>query len=66
MRIIKFNKKIYRPEAIKQAINDFKNLANFKLKENSDYIEIKINKIDQDYKDILKDEFANYALGLMS
>ncbi len=66
MDIIKFNKKIYNIEAVKQAVEEFKNLADFKVKETNGYIEVKMNKIDKEVKDILDDEFANYVLGLLS
>ena len=66
MQSIKFNKKIYTLEAVKKAVAEFKNLADFGLKEAGNYIEVKIDKIDKGVKNILPDEFANYVLGLMS
>ena len=66
MQIIKFNKKIYTLETVEQAIAEFKKLANFSLKDNGNYFEVKIDKIDNEVKDVLKDEFANYVLGLLS
>jgi len=66
MEVIQFNKKIYNLEAVKKAIGEFKNLANFTVKDFNGNIEVKIDKIDQDFKDVLKDEFSNYVLGLMS
>jgi len=66
MQSIKFNKKIYTLEAVEKAIEEFKNLADFSLKEAGNYIEVKIDKIDKGVKNILPDEFANYVLGLMS
>lgn len=66
MEIVNFNKKIYSLEAVKQAISEFENLADFKAKQKGDYIEVQINKINKEYKDILKDEFSNYVLGVMS
>ena len=66
MEVIKFNKKIYSLEEINNAIEEFKNLAEFKIKDLNNYIQVEIDKIDNDYKDILKDEFRNYVLGLMS
>jgi len=66
MEVIKFNKKIYTLKAVKKAVEEFKNLANFTIKELDGYFEVKIDKIDQEVKDVIKDEFANYALGLMS
>ncbi len=66
MEVIKFNNKIYKLEAIKRALEEYKSLAKFSLKENDDYIEVEIDEIDQEVKNVLKDEFANYVLGLMS
>jgi len=66
MQLIKFNKKIYSLEAIKKAIEEFKNLAEFQIKDSDNYIEVEIDKIDSEYKGILKDEFNNFVLGMMS
>jgi len=66
MEIIKFNKKIYNLEAVKKSVAEFKNLANFTIKETDGYIEVTIDKIDNELKGVLKDEFANYVLGLLS
>jgi len=66
MQSIKFNKKIYTLEAVEKAIGEFKNLADFSLKEAGNYIEVKMDKIDKEVKDVLPDEFANFVLGLMS
>jgi len=65
MGIIKFNKHIYNLEAINQAIKEFKNLAEFSIKETNDFFEIKLDNINGEVKEIIKDEFANYVLGLM-
>jgi len=66
MEVIKFNKKIYSLEAVENAIEEYKHLAEFEIKELNDYIEVKIDKIDPEVKNVLKDEFSNYVLGLMS
>lgn len=66
MEIINLNKKIYKIAAVKQAVKEFEDLADFKITAKEKYFEVKIGKIDNDYKNILKDEFANYVLGLMS
>ena len=63
---MKFNQGIYNLEAVKKAAAEFKKLANFTIKEANGNIEVKIDKIDQGFKGVLKDEFANYVLGLMS
>lgn len=66
IEVIRFNKKIYSLEAVKKAIEEFKNLASFTVKDFNGNIEVKIDKIDNEYQGILKDEFSNYVLGLMS
>jgi len=66
METIRFNKKIYSLAAIKKAIEEFKNLAEFKVKDLNDYLEVEIDKIDNEVKDVLPDEFSNYVLALMS
>ncbi|MCX6744510.1 MAG: HxsD-like protein [Candidatus Parcubacteria bacterium] len=66
MEIIKFNKNIYNLKVIEEAIKEYKNLANFKVKMVGNYLEVSIDKIDQDVQAVIKNEFANYVLGLMS
>jgi len=66
MEVIKFNKKIYSLAAVKQAIEEFKDLADFNFKGKDDYLEVSIDNINKEYKGILKDEFCNYVLGVMS
>lgn len=59
---IGFNKKLYSKTAIKSAIGAYKNLADFKIKEEKKYIRVVINNIDGGIKSIIKDEFCNYTL----
>lgn len=66
MEIIKFNKDIYNLKAIEKAIGEYGKLANFKVKEAGDYFEVSIDKIDQEVQGVIKNEFANYVLGLMN
>jgi anaerobic ribonucleoside-triphosphate reductase len=66
METIYLNKKIYSLLAINSAVEAFSDIANFKIKELNDKIEVKISKIDKDVKGELKDEFLNYVLALMS
>lgn len=63
--LIKFDKKIYKVRAIKLAIKEYRNLADFSLRQKKDCIEVEIKNIDKDIKDIIKDEFCNYVLFLM-
>lgn len=64
MQILKFNTRIYKKEAIQEAISAYSHLAKFKIKDNKDYIKVKIDNIDPEVKENLSDEFANYVLGM--
>ena len=61
---IKFNRQIYSLKAIKLAIEDYKELADFNLKQDKNYIQVKIKNINKKFKKIIKEEFCNYVLGL--
>jgi len=63
--IIKFSKGVYGQKAIKLAIKEYRNLADFNLRQKKDCTEVEIKNIDKDVKDIIKDEFCNYVLFLM-
>lgn len=64
MSQIRFNTKIYKKKTIQEAISAYSHLAKFKVEDNKDYIRVKIEKIDPEFKDILADEFSNYVLGM--
>lgn len=57
-----FNKQFYHLRAIKKAIKAYKELAVFNIKEKDDNIEVDIDEVDKDVKDVIKDEFCNYVL----
>lgn len=57
-----FSKNFYSLKAIKKAIKSYKELAVFEIKEKNNIIEVKIDNIDKDIKDVIKDEFCNYVL----
>lgn len=59
---ILFNKKFYSLGAIKRTIKDYKDLAVFEIKDEKNNIRVKMDNIDKDVKDIIKDEFCNYVL----
>ena len=61
MKILRLNKNIYSEHAIKQTIEDFKNVCNCGFVEESRFFKIKINS-KEEYAD---KEFANYVLALM-
>ncbi len=59
---IKFSSKLYTLKAIQDSVNDFSDLADFQVKEKEDFYELKMENIDPDVKDAIKDEFCNYVL----
>lgn len=60
--IINFNKKIYTKKAIHSAIEAFENLASFNIREKGNYFIVKIDDMDKEVEDRLKDEFCNFVL----
>lgn len=62
--IIFFNKKIYSQSAIKQAIKNYRQLANFSLNQKKNYFFVKINKICPEIGRTIGDEFSNHVLSL--
>lgn len=63
--IIKFSKNLYNLKAIKLAVEEYQNLANFSIKQADNYIKVELTKIDKEVSKIIKDEFCNHVLGLM-
>jgi hypothetical protein len=59
---INFNSKLYNLKAIKNSVDAYKELAVFTVEKNKNNISVKITDIDNEVKDILKDEFCNYVL----
>jgi len=63
--VINFNRNFYNLESIKKAIQDYKGLADFDIKLDKKNIKVDLKNIGPDSKDIIKEEFSNYVLGLM-
>ena len=61
MKILKLNKNIYSEQAIKQTIEDFKNVCNCKFVKESSFFKIVIESEEEN----ADKEFANYVLALM-
>lgn len=61
MKTIELNKEIYKSEAIMSAISGFSEAGEFKIKDIGKSWIITISGADED---LLRDEFANYCLGL--
>ncbi|MBU1137090.1 HxsD-like protein [Patescibacteria group bacterium] len=63
--IIKFSSKIYDLKAVKLTTKAYQGLADFKISQLKNYINVELKNINKDVKDIIKDEFCNYVLSLM-
>ena len=63
--VINFNKSFYTIKAIKKAIQNYKGIANFNIISNKKENKVEIKNIDIESKDIMRQEFCNYVLGLM-
>lgn len=66
MEIINLNKKIYPRQAVERAVADWHSLAEFSICAKPKYWQVEITQIDQQIKNKIKDEFANYVLGLLA
>lgn len=63
--LINFDKKLYSFKAVKSAVKEYQNLADFDLKQKSKYIQVRLKNINKEVRPIIKDEFCNYILSLM-
>ena len=63
--LIDFNKNLYNLKAIKSAIKEYQNLADFDLRQRGNCIQVELNNIDKNVRKIIKDEFCNYVFFLM-
>ncbi|MDD3084977.1 MAG: HxsD-like protein [Candidatus ainarchaeum sp.] len=59
---IKFDKNIYTKNGILNTVEVYKNLADIDFSESDDFFIIVLKNIDEDVRDIIKDEFCNYSL----
>lgn len=63
--VINFNKSFYTIDAIKKAIQGYKGIADFNIISNKKENKVELKNVDPESKDIIKQEFCNYVLGLM-
>ncbi len=63
--IISFSKNLYNLKAVKSAIKEYQNLADFNLRQKGNYIQVELKNIDKEVRQIIKDEFCNYVIFLM-
>ncbi len=59
---IRFNKRLYKKSALKDAAEDFGHLAKIEISEDGEYFDVSMTEIDPDVEDVIKEEFANFAL----
>ena len=59
---VNFHKKLYNPKAIKSAVNQYQDWADFNVAQKGNYIRVELKNIDKDVKEVIKDEFCNYVL----
>lgn len=57
-----FNKKIYRANAVQEAVALYGHLAQIDQKSDSDYYRLTLTEIDQDVADELPGDLANFVL----
>ena len=60
--IINFNKNFYNLGAIKNAIEAYNKLADFRIERNQRCIKVEIKCIDKEVKNLIRDVFCNYVL----
>ena len=63
---MQFNKNIYKRRVIESTMRAFRKIASFGFSENKRYYIVKIKKSLPETRDVLKDEFCNYALSAMN
>jgi hypothetical protein len=63
--VINFNKNFYTIEAIKKAIQGYKEMADFNTICSEKENKVEIENINPESEDVIKQEFCNYVLGLM-
>ena len=64
MAKVKLNKHFYPKQAVKQAIKAYSQFASMKLEEQGEYYCVDIHETNVKHKNLIKEEFANYALAL--
>lgn len=60
-----FNKDFYNLQAIKNTIDAYNDLADFKIMENKKTIHVVAKNVNKEVGDIIEDEFYNYVLAEM-
>jgi len=63
---VEFDKKIFRLKAVKSAVKDYKDFADFDVTEKKDRIVVKVENVDYEPEDVFLGEFGNYVIHKMS
>ena len=61
---IKLNKEIYPKKSVLKAVNAYKKIVNFNLKIKNKYFLIS-GKTEEKNRELIKDEFLNFILGII-
>lgn len=64
MAKVKLSKYFYSKQAVKQAIKAYSQFASLELEEQGKYYCVDIRQVNSKHKNLIKEEFANYALVL--
>jgi len=59
---IKFDKNIYNKKGLENTIQAYQDLAKIEFLETDIFFIITMNDIDEEVKDVIRDEFCNYSL----
>ncbi len=62
---INFNRNFYNLKSIEKAIHDYKGLADFDIEVGKKNIKVDLKNIDPESRNVIKEEFCNYVLGLI-
>ncbi len=62
MKRVVLNGKLYQAAAVKEAAQDFAELATIEVSPGKEGISVTFDRIDPDVEEVLVDEFLNFAL----
>lgn len=65
MSNVKYDKRIYKLKAVKAAVKDYKEFADFQISTSGNEIIVDIANIDYEAEDVFLDEFGNYVIHKM-
>lgn len=65
MSKVKYDKRIYKIKAVKAAVKDYNEFADFDITTKGNEIIVDIANIDYEPEDVFLDEFSNYVIHKM-